>query len=143
MTRKVDGSELRTILGEEWIRKNTLKIQQHAMSYERATWSSILSLLSSASSTKSLLRQRIQNFYVAFREVYNRQTGWVIPDAELRNDLQISTSIKVILAYRAFVRRRRVDLGYKNIKYSAEDLENFLLDLFEGSPRSLHGDQRK
>ncbi|KAH7847514.1 hypothetical protein Vadar_027049 [Vaccinium darrowii] len=148
LAQKVNSSELRNILGEQWIHKHTLKFQQHAMSYERATWSSILSLLSfeegiedpslnSASRTKA--RQRIQSF----QDVYKRHTNWLIPDSELRKDLQISTFIKMIQAYRSFVGRNCVDLGYENIEYSADDLDNFPFDLFEGHPRSLHGHRRK
>ncbi|CAL5324965.1 hypothetical protein CsSME_00004131 [Camellia sinensis var. sinensis] len=151
MAEKVKGSELRTILGDEWIRKRNWKFQQHAMNYERATWSSILSLLKdegihypgSNSVSKTLLKERLQSFYVAFEEVYKSQTGWLIPDTQLREDLRISTSLKVIQAYRTFVGRHTSHLSEKNIKYSADDLENYLLDLFEGSPRSLHSFHRK
>ncbi|KAI8534109.1 hypothetical protein RHMOL_Rhmol10G0062900 [Rhododendron molle] len=151
MTKKVKDSELRTILGDEWVRKHNWKFQQQAMNYERASWSSILSLLrdegihypGSNSVSRTLLKERMQGFYVAFEEVYKIQTAWLIPDVELREDLRISTSVKVIQAYRTFVGRHCSNLSDKSIKYSADDLENYLLDLFEGSPRSLHSCYRK
>ncbi|GMP30732.1 hypothetical protein CsSME_00005262 [Camellia sinensis var. sinensis] len=151
MAQKVKSCELRTILRDEWIRKQNGKFRQHAMNYERATWSSILSLLGdegihntgSNSISKTLLKKRLQSFYVSFEEVYESQTGWLIPDKQLREDLQISTSQKVIPAYRSFVGRYTCYLEEKNIKYSADDLQNHLFDLFEGSPRSLHNFHRK
>lgn len=151
MTQKVKDSELRTILGDEWIRKHNWKFQQQAMNYERATWSSILSLLrdegihypGSTSVSRTLLKERMQSFYVAFEEVYKIQTAWLIPDIHLREDLRISVSVKVIQAYRTFVGRHLNNLSDKSIKYSADDLENFLLHLFEGSPRSLNSFHRK
>ncbi|KAI5665726.1 hypothetical protein M9H77_15579 [Catharanthus roseus] len=151
MAEKVKNSELRTILGDNWIRKHNWKFQQHAMSYERATWSSILSLLKddglqnpgSNSISKTLLKERLQTFYLAFEEVYKSQTGWSIPDCQLREDLRISTSLKVIQAYRTFVGRHINHISDKHIKYSADDLESFLLDLFEGSPRSLHSSHHR
>ncbi|XP_060189859.1 exocyst complex component EXO70E2-like [Lycium barbarum] len=152
MAEKVKNShDLRTILGDDWIRKHNWRFQQHAMNYERATWSSILSLLreegiqnpGSNSISKTLLKERLQSFYVAFDEVYKSQTGWLIPDSQLRDDLHISLSLKVIQAYRTFVGRHSNHISDKHIKYSADDLENFLLDLFEGSPRSLHGSHGK
>ncbi|KAJ8557204.1 hypothetical protein K7X08_002829 [Anisodus acutangulus] len=151
MAEKVKNShDLRTILGDDWIRKHNWRFQQHAMNYERATWSSILSLLrdeglqnpGSNSISRTLLKERMQSFYVAFDEVYKNQTGWSIPDCQLRDDLRISTSLKVIQAYRTFVGRHSNHISEKHIKYSADDLENFLLDLFEGSPRSLHGSHK-
>lgn len=151
MAEKVKNTELRAILGDDWIRKHNWQFQQHAMSYERATWSPILSLLKddglqnpgSNSISKTLLKDRLQSFYLAFEEVYKSQTAWSIPDSQLREDLRISTSLKVIQAYRTFVGRHINHVSDKHIKYSADDLENFLLDLFEGSPRSLHGCHRK
>ncbi|KAI8017542.1 Exocyst complex component EXO70E2 [Camellia lanceoleosa] len=97
----------------------------------------------SNSISKTLLKERLQSFYVSFEEVYKSQTGWLIPDGQLREDLRISTSLKVIQAYRTFVGRYTNYLSDKLIKYSADDLEKYLLDLFEGSPRSLHNFHRK
>ncbi|XP_055828508.1 exocyst complex component EXO70E2-like [Solanum dulcamara] len=152
MAEKVKNShDLRTILGDDWIRKHNWRFQQHAMNYERATWSSILSLLrdeglhnpGSNSISKTLLKERLQCFYVAFDEVYKSQTGWSIQDSQLRDDLRISTSLKVIQAYRTFVGRHSNHISDKHIKYSADDMENFLMDLFEGSPRSLHASSHR
>ncbi|KAG6396115.1 hypothetical protein SASPL_142255 [Salvia splendens] len=147
MAEKVKGSDLRTVLGDDWIRKHNWKFQQHAMNYERATWSSILALLrdegyQNPGSSKSL-KERLQSFYLSFEEVYKSQTGWSIPDAQLRDDLRISTSLKVIQAYRTYVGRHSNHISEKHIKYSADDLEDYLLDLFEGSQKSLHGSHRK
>ncbi|XP_047961143.1 exocyst complex component EXO70E2 isoform X1 [Salvia hispanica] len=147
MAEKVKGSDLRTVLGDDWIRKHNWKFQQHAMNYERATWSSILALLrdegyQNTGSSRSL-KERLQSFYLSFEEVYKSQTGWSIPDAQLRDDLRISTSLKVIQAYRTYVGRHSNHISEKHIKYSADDLEDYLLDLFEGSQKSLHGSHRK
>ncbi|KAH6774587.1 exocyst subunit exo70 family protein E1 [Perilla frutescens var. frutescens] len=150
MAEKVKGSDLRTVLGDDWIRKHNWKFQQHAMNYERATWSSILALLRDdgfqnpgSNSISRVLKERLQSFYLAFEEVYKSQTGWSIPDPQLRDDLRISTSLKVIQAYRTYVGRHTNHISEKHIKYSADDLEDYLLDLFEGSQKSLHGGHKK
>ncbi|XP_023765303.1 exocyst complex component EXO70E2 [Lactuca sativa] len=153
MAEKVKGSELRTVLGDNWIRKRNWKFQQYAMSYERSTLSSILNLLkeeglhnngsNSGSISKTLLKERLQGFYIAFEEIYKSQTGWSIPNSQLSEDLRISLSLKLIQAYRTFVGRYGNSISEKYIKYSADDLESYLLDLFEGSPRSLHSFHRK
>ncbi|KAB2033910.1 hypothetical protein ERO13_D04G043700v2 [Gossypium hirsutum] len=149
MAQKVKNSELRLIFEDKWIRKHNWKFQQHAMSYERATWSSILSLLkddsnsSSGSTSRTVLRERLRSFYVAFDEVYKTQTAWIITDVQLREDLRISTSLKVIQAYRTFVGRQMQHIGEKHIRYNAEELQDYLLDLFEGSQKSLHNPNRR
>ncbi|KAK8710111.1 hypothetical protein V6N13_145450 [Hibiscus sabdariffa] len=149
MTQKVKNSELQAIFGDKWIRKHNWKFQQHAMDYERATWSSILSLLkdesnsSNNSISRTLLKERLRSFYIAFEDVYKTQTAWVIPDLQLREDLRISTSLKVIQAYRTFVGRQMHHIGEKHIRYNAEDMQDYLLDLFEGSQKSLHNPHRR
>lgn len=143
MAEKVKGSELRSIFGDKWIRKHNWKFQQHAMNYERATWSSILCLLkdgnqnSNSNSSKTLLKDKLKSFYLGFEEVYKTQTSWLIRDPQLREDLQISTSSRIVLAYRTFVGRPNLNISEKHIKYSADELQNYILDLFEGSQRSL------
>ncbi|KAF7822414.1 exocyst complex component EXO70E2 [Senna tora] len=151
MAQKVKGSELRNIYGDEWIRKRNWKFQQHAMNYERTTWSSILSLLKddgiqipgTNSISKNLLKEKLRGFYLAFEDVYRIQTAWIIPDLQLRDDLRISISLKVIQAYRTFVGRHNSHISDKHIKYNADDLENYLLDFFEGSQKSLPNPHRR
>ncbi|MED6207671.1 hypothetical protein PIB30_037883 [Stylosanthes scabra] len=151
MAEKVKGSELRLIYGDEWIRKRNWKFQQHAMKYERASWSSILNLLKdegihvpgTTSISKTLLRERLRSFYLGFEDVYRIQTAWLIPDVQLREDLRISISLKVIQAYRTFVGRHNSHLSDKHIKYTADDLENYLLDFFEGSQKYLQNPHRR
>lgn len=149
MVRKAKSSELRVFFGDEWIRKHIVKFQQLATSYERTTWSSVLSLLrddgtaGSTSTSKAVPNEKCKGFSIAFEEVYKSQTGWLIPDTQLREDLQISTSQKVIQAYRNFTGRNALNISEKYIKYTADDLQNYILHLFEGVPRSLQTSRRK
>ncbi|XP_052176919.1 exocyst complex component EXO70E2 [Diospyros lotus] len=145
MVQKVKGSDLAELLGDEWIRDYTVKFQQHARSYERGTWVPLLSLLRDDGNLgKTLLKERYRGFNNAFEEVYKIQTTWSIPDGELRKDLRISISQKVIQAYRSFAGKNSA--GEKYSKYTADDLENYILDLFKGSSAAgslLHNNGRK
>lgn len=151
MAQKVRGSELSQIFGEDWVRKHYKMFQQLAMNYERASWSSILSYLredgiqnpGSNSVSKNVLKERLRSFNLAFEEIYKSQTAWIIHDPRLREDLRISTSLRVIHAYRAFYGRCNNHVSDKFIKYTPDDLEGYLLDLFEGSPKSLANTNRR
>ncbi|KAJ1381935.1 Exocyst complex component Exo70 [Sesbania bispinosa] len=151
MAQKVKGSELRLIYGDEWIRKRNLKFRQHAINYERVSLSSILSLLKdegiqipgTSSISKSLLKDRLRSFYIAFEDLYRNQTAWYISDVQLREELRISLSLKVIQAYRTFVGRHSNYISEKYIKYTPDDLENYLLDFFEGTAKSLQNPHRR
>lgn len=144
IVQKVKSSKLRLHFGDAWIRKHMAEVQQQATGYERATWSTAVSFLRSYDGNplpKAIFKERCRSFSVAFEEVYRNQTCWCIPDQQLREDLQISISQKVIQAYRSFTGRNPND--EKHIKYTADDLESFLLHLFEGSPRSLSNSRRR
>ncbi|KAF8408419.1 hypothetical protein HHK36_007571 [Tetracentron sinense] len=150
--QKVKGSELGILLGDNWLHERHGQIRQFATSYLRASWSKVLSCLKeegigggecSSNVSKVALKERFKNFNLNFEEIYKNQTAWKVPDPEFREQLQISISEKVIPAYRSFIGRfgghlengRHVE---KYIKYTPEDLENSILDLFQGSLRILH-----
>ncbi|KAM7483392.1 hypothetical protein LguiB_007975 [Lonicera macranthoides] len=144
MVHKVRDSELATYFGDEWIRNHIAKFQQHATSYVRVTWSSVLSLLEeNGNRGKGVLKERCRDFTNAFEEVYKSQTEWCVPHLELREDLQISVSQKVIHAYRTFLGRNNTSISEKHIKYTADELELYILDLFGGVSRSLRYPRRR
>lgn len=143
--QKVINSEQRKIFGDEWIRTQIVNYQQHATSYVRTTWSSVVASLrddgipsGSGSGVKLVLKEKIRLFSVAFEDVYRNQTGWFIRDEQLKEELRISISQKVILAYQSFIgRHSKFDIE-KYVKYDSDDLENLLRDFFEGSQKSLN-----
>ncbi|XP_013706803.2 exocyst complex component EXO70E2 isoform X1 [Brassica napus] len=146
MVQKVKTSELRHFFGDEWIRKHIASYQHNVTDYERATWSSVLSLLKDNSKDSvSTSRDRCRLFCLAFDDVYKNQTRWSVPDPELRDDLHISTSVKVVQSYRGFLGRNAAGIGGKHVRYTCEDIESLLLDLFEclPSPRSLRSSRRR
>ncbi|CAN6477180.1 unnamed protein product [Victoria cruziana] len=145
MVQKVKSSDL-CLIGEDWIRRHNRKVQLHATNYERASWNTVLAWLKDDginSGGSKAVKEKLKGFNMSFEEVYKNQTSWIIPDPGLRRDLQISISLKVVQGYRTFTGRLGSSLdgsrsADKYMKYTAEDLETLLLDLFEGSPRSLH-----
>jgi exocyst complex protein 7 len=97
--------------------------------------------------SKSALRERFKAFNAMFEDVHRTQAVWLIPDSQLREELRISISEKLIPAYRSFLGRFRshIESGRhpeNYIKYSVEDLEDAVLDFFEGIPVSQHTRRR-
>ncbi|XP_048564562.1 exocyst complex component EXO70E2-like [Triticum urartu] len=149
MVQKVKNSDLKSFLGDDWIRLHNRMFQHQATNYERASWSQVLSYLSDdglcaagGAASRKIIREKFKNFNLSFEDVYRVQTAWSVPDDQLREDVRISISLKVIQAYRTFVGRYSAFLdGTKQrdryIKYRPEDLEELLLDLFEGTQKSL------
>ncbi|MQM08384.1 hypothetical protein Taro_041239 [Colocasia esculenta] len=156
MVKKVKESDLREMLGDDWIRAHNVKFRQHAMHYERISWNPILSFLKddgifsqgSSHPSKTVLKERFKCFNLAFEEIYKTQTSWQTYDGQLREDLRISISLRLLQAYRTFTGRYQ---GYldgvrhreKYIKFCQDDLQDYLLDLFEGSAKSIHIPRRR
>ncbi|PIA27607.1 hypothetical protein AQUCO_07600050v1 [Aquilegia coerulea] len=154
IVQKVKGSpELREMIGDNYLRKLTGKFRQAATSYQRATWVRVLHCLRdeglhvsgsfSSGVSKSALRERFKSFNSMFEETHRIQATWLIPDPQLREELRISISEKLIPAYRSFLGRFRghIESGRHPemyIKYSVEDLEIAVLDFFEGVAASMH-----
>ncbi|KAL6616624.1 hypothetical protein ACP70R_038894 [Stipagrostis hirtigluma subsp. patula] len=146
IVQKVKDSELKTLLGDNWIRKRRGQIRQYSTGYLRSSWTRVLACLrddglpqtmGSSSALKAALKDRFKNFNLAFEELYRTQTAWRVVDPQLREELKISISEKVLPAYRSFVGRFRGQLeggrsSAKYIKYNPEDLENQVSDFFEG-----------
>ncbi|CAN8302486.1 unnamed protein product [Cochlearia groenlandica] len=163
VVQKVKDSELGKLLGDNWVRKRRGQIRQYATGYLRASWSKVLSALRdenmggsssgspsygqrsgfSSNSSKMALKERFRGFNASFEELYRLQTAWKVPDPQLREELRISISEKVIPAYRAFYGRNKSQLeggrhSGKYIKYTPDDLESYLPDLFEGNQLVIH-----
>ncbi|KAI3727043.1 hypothetical protein L1987_66851 [Smallanthus sonchifolius] len=155
IVQKVKDSELRNLLGDRWIRKRSGQIRQWHTSYLRSAWGKALLCLKdegigggSSSGSKLLLKERFKNFNACFEEIYRIQSLWRVPDDQLREELRISISETVLPAYRAFVGRfgSQLESGRqagKYVKYTIDDLENYLLDFFEGKPAVLNNIKRK
>ncbi|MQL88195.1 hypothetical protein Taro_020754 [Colocasia esculenta] len=157
MVQKVKDSELGTTLGDDWVRNHRSQIRRHARSYLRSSWIKVLSYLrdegigvggSSSNVSKVALKERFKNFNMAFEELYRNQITWKVPDHQLREELRISISEMVLPAYRSFMGRFGSHLegarhAAKYIKYTPEDLENYLLDLFEGMSGPSNHPRRK
>ncbi|THG10886.1 hypothetical protein TEA_025821 [Camellia sinensis var. sinensis] len=112
VVQKVKDSELGKLLGDQWVRKRRGQIRQYATAYLRSSWTKVLSFLkdegiggSSGNASKLALKERFKNFNAAFEEIYRTQTAWKVPDAQLREELRISISEKVLPAYRSFLGR--------------------------------------
>ncbi|KAF8402822.1 hypothetical protein HHK36_010913 [Tetracentron sinense] len=138
---KVRTSNLRFLIGEDWILKHDAKVKQYASNYERMGWSKVFSSLPenpTAVISSEAVKDCLKRFNSAFEQVYRKQTSWVVTDEKLRDEIRVSISKKLEPAYRTFYDKCRVTLrGDKNIevfvRFTPEDLGNHLSDMFYGT----------
>ncbi|XP_059659845.1 exocyst complex component EXO70B1-like [Cornus florida] len=151
IVQKVKDSELGSLLGDDWIRKHTAKVRQCHMNYQRSSWSKALGVLkqdnnSSLGSNVSVkgLKEKLKLFNMYFEDTCKSQSNWVIFDEQLREELRISVVGNLSPAYRNFLGRFQVvpELGKhaeKHIRYTVEDLEARINELFRGTGGSAGG----
>ncbi|XP_066351905.1 exocyst complex component EXO70B1-like [Miscanthus floridulus] len=152
-----DSPDLWGMIGDDYLKRLTGKFTVAATNYQRTSWLKILNCLRdeglhvsggfSSGISKSALRERFKSFNAAFEDAHRVQSGWCVPDNQLREELRISIAEKLLPAYRSFLGRFRhhIENGkYPElyIKYSVEDLEIAVGDFFEGVPPSPHNRRR-
>ncbi|KAH7441329.1 hypothetical protein KP509_03G034000 [Ceratopteris richardii] len=155
MVKSVRRSEAKDVLGEDWVQRHRRIVQQHAQNYKRVAWSKVLQSLSvqgltssgsglgnegsmSTGVSRTMLKDRFKTFNFQFEELYQRQIQWFVPDVELRESLRLTVAEVLLPAYRSFLKRfgSLMDGGknpQKYVKYTPEQLDTMLGELFEGS----------
>ncbi|OEL20870.1 Exocyst complex component EXO70A1 [Dichanthelium oligosanthes] len=116
--------------------KLVLLVEEYATAYLRATWFPALFHLNEdriqyTSGKVINVNESLKNFNSAFGKIIRVQTTWKVPNPKLRQHLRIIILNQVFPAYHTYVRRYR-NAALKNIKYIPNDIENLVLDLFEG-----------
>ncbi|KAK3015674.1 hypothetical protein RJ639_007511 [Escallonia herrerae] len=144
IVQKAKDSELGSLLGEDWVRKHSAKVRQYHVNYQRSSWSKVLGVLKLDNSSlapnagSKALKEKLKLFNVQFEDNCRTQSAWVIFDEQLREELKILVLGNVLPAYRNFLGRLQSmpDIGKqadRHIKYSVEDVEARIGELFQGN----------
>lgn len=134
------SSDLSMSLGDDNHQQLVVQVEQFATAYLRASWTGALYQLKNdvpfePGFLSHWIRKSMKNFNSAFGEITRVQTTWKVPNPQLRQHLRLIILQHVLHAYRAHIGRYGSCLGknsYKYIKYAPDDIENHVLDLFEG-----------
>ncbi|KAG9158178.1 hypothetical protein Leryth_000328 [Lithospermum erythrorhizon] len=137
---KIRKSKLYTILGCEWIFKNEAKVRQYKANYERIGWGKVITAFPEHPTnemSQKYVMECFRKFNSGFDEAYRVQASWVIPDEKLKEQVKLSLSRKIVPPYQEFYDKYRGAWRSKFgkepiIRFSPEDLGNYLSDLFHG-----------
>ncbi|RZR83060.1 hypothetical protein BHM03_00009608 [Ensete ventricosum] len=150
--QKAKGSNMGIMLGEEWIRRQNSKLRQWASEYQQASWTKVVAALrmdglggvasrSASVATEKAIRDKLGMFNNYLEEIWRTQGSWVAIDEQMRAELRRGIAEAILPAYRNLVARLR-QLGDarwlvdRYLKYSVEDVEARIDELFEGGSRS-------
>ncbi|KAK1361251.1 Exocyst subunit Exo70 family protein [Heracleum sosnowskyi] len=152
--QKVKASpDLKSVMGDPWIRKRSSDLRSYHKSYQRETWGKVLQCLNAEGLTvhgkvsKPTLKERFKSFNAMFDEIHKTQSTWLVTDEQLQSELRVSISSLVIPAYRSFMARfsstftpgRQTE---KYVKYQPEDIETYIDELFDGNSGSQPGKKK-
>ncbi|CAI9273350.1 unnamed protein product [Lactuca saligna] len=137
---KVRSSNLRYLLGDEWITKRESEVKKFAANYERLAWSHVFDAIpkNASAMTREEARDGFRKINAVFEEAHHKQLAIVIPDGKLRDEIKVSVARKLLPAYREFYNAKRLEMEKDRrfaaaVKYAPEDMGNALSDLFFGS----------
>lgn len=125
---KVRSSNLKMVLSKDWVEKHEAKVEKYVAKFVEIVWGETMTSLSDDVTAE----ERIRRFSDGFEVAYKRQTGWVVPDSKLRDEIKRSVGMMIIPRYSGFCERNRVGL-WKNVGFAPEDIGNYLSDLYFGS----------
>ena len=134
VVEKVRQSNLKFLLGDDWVTKHELKVRQYASNYERMGWSKVLASLPenpTAEIPVDQVKNHFRKFNLAFEEAYMKQTSWVVPNSRLRDDIKISLARRIVPIYKEFyetyggVQLRKEMWVESLVRYTPDDLGNY------------------
>ncbi|KAG7993031.1 hypothetical protein I3843_02G157100 [Carya illinoinensis] len=144
IVEKVCTTNLKHLLGTDWVLKHTEKVKQCASHYESIAWTKVISSLpgkDSAEITPEMAKECFRRFSAAFEGAYRKQTSWLVQDGNLRDELKVSIAKKLVPVYQEFFDTYFMMLSGENnmellVRFSPDDLRNYLSDLFLGTSTS-------
>lgn len=142
VVNKVRSSNLRFLIGEDWLVKHELKVKEYVSKYERMGWNKVLSTLVLGNNpTVEMAGGCFRNFNAEFSETCMKQSSWIVSDAKLREEIKVSVLSKVVGRYKEFYEKHCVEcrtmLGSDNVvRFSPDDLEGYISDILCGTADS-------
>lgn len=145
---KVRTSNLRLLLGEDWLANHEAKVHKYAANYDRMGWSKVVGSIPAATTAAAaeipldLVKAHFQRFNAAFEETYKKQSSWIIPDQKLRDEIKLSLAKRIMPVYTEFYQNyggvglRKQTWNESIVRFTPDDLGNYLSDLFYGDSSS-------
>jgi len=101
--KKVNGCELKVLLGEDWTRVISAKVHQWVSEYRRATWGRAIMILERdirSGSSSSIVVEKLNHFHNFVKAICQVQSRWVLVEKQQAMDLSTMVEDLVIPVYR-------------------------------------------
>ncbi|VAI89136.1 unnamed protein product [Triticum turgidum subsp. durum] len=130
---QVEGSKIRYLLGDDWVLKHQDQMKDHISSFINISWESVMYCFHVKTNKIPIFSNlpTLQIFNLQFEKTYWTQKTWKVENPLLRSNMRKSVSEKLVQAYSTYLEKHK-NKAPKLMKYTPEDLEKLLSDLFEG-----------
>ncbi|KAK4419127.1 Exocyst complex component EXO70H1 [Sesamum alatum] len=138
---KVRTSNLKHLLGDEWLTKHESTVKQFVSNYERYGWGDVIDSIPSnraAADTPEKIEEIFKKFNASFNQAYIKQSACVVADRKLRDDIKASIARKIVPLYREFYSAHRLTMqrarnSVSVVRFSPEDVGHRLWTMFFGN----------
>lgn len=138
---RVITSNLKYVLGDDWISKHEAKVNQFAANYERIGWDHVIKSLPDdpkAVTSPEEVKDCFKKFSTLFEQTYRKQSVCVVPDSKLRNEIKRSIAGKIMPVYREFYDTYSLTMERERnfvnvVKFAPDDVGHQLSNLFFGT----------
>nr|BAJ90981.1 predicted protein [Hordeum vulgare subsp. vulgare] len=133
LLHQVECSEIRYLLGDDWVLKHRDQLKDHISRFINISWESVMCCFHVKTNKISIFSSlpTLQIFNLEFEKTYSTQKTWKVENPLLRSNMRKSVSEKLVQAYTTYLENHK-NKAPKLMKYTPEDLEELLSDLFEG-----------
>ncbi|KAE9599442.1 hypothetical protein Lal_00039486 [Lupinus albus] len=154
--KHLKGTKLGELLGDSWLREHEQYKDYYSTNFLRDSWGKLpgqlsregLILLSGGRATaRDLVKKTLKKFNEVFDEMYTKQSGWVMPERDLREKTCQLIVQAVVPVYRSYMQNygplveQDASSTAKYAKYTVQKLEEMLLCLYRLKP-VRHGSLR-
>ncbi|GAA0152158.1 membrane traffic protein [Lithospermum erythrorhizon] len=145
VVEKVKMSNLKNLLGGEWLLKQERKVKQFSSTYVKLAWGHVINSIPDDDPTAvkkfGEVKDCFKKFNAQFEQVYHKQSVCIVADRKLRDEIKLGVARILIPVYREFYKQHKLVLSKERnvgsvVRFSPEDIGNYLSDLFFEDVRS-------
>ncbi|GAA0154887.1 membrane traffic protein [Lithospermum erythrorhizon] len=134
---KVKMSNLKHLIGDEWLTNHERKVKQFASNYVKLGWGHVIGSIHDPTGEKSAgeVKDCFKKFNGQFEQAYHKQSVCVVADRELRDEIKLDVARKLVPVYQEFYSKHKLVLSKEKnvrsvVRFSPEEIGNYLSDLF-------------
>lgn len=139
IVKKVNSCELKILLGDDWTRAISAKVDRWLSEYCRATWGRAIMILEMdrrSENRSSIVIQKLNHFHTFVEAICQVQSRWVLVENQKALDLSIMVEELVIPVYKDTIEMLKATEAGGASYVRPEDVKSQIQELFKAMAKS-------